>query len=364
MIRFEHIRKEYENATPHKDINGVINDGDVITIIGPSGTGKSTLLRMINGLERPTSGKIFFNDEEITAPNYDFTKLRRKVGMIFQSFNLFNNLNVLDNLVVPQMDILNTDTVTARNKAMEILKKMGLDMHCDKMPNQLSGGQKQRVAIARALVMEPEVILFDEPTSALDPAMVNEVVNTIKWLASMHTTMVIVTHDMKFAREVSTRIFYLDKGEIFEEGTPQEIFDHPKRSRTQAFVTNKRIIDIMIQGPDYSFSMIEKQLLDFCASQKLSEDLTYNVTSVFEELIVQVILTHKKDATIELSLYYNDGEMEYKVKFDGPQYNPVEESTTLPIMIFKNNITHYSYQFHKKAQRGNSLKFSSKIHGE
>ena len=217
MIRFEHISKVYENATPHKDVNGVINKGDVVTIIGPSGTGKSTLLRMINGLEKPTSGKIYFNNEEITAPGYDLLNLRRKVGMIFQSFNLFNNLSVLDNLVVPQIDILKLDKITSLEKAMDTLKKVGLDRQAGKMPNQLSGGQKQRVAIARALVMNPEVILFDEPTSALDPTMVNEVENTIKWLASNNTTMVIVTHDMKFAREVSTRIFYMDEGEIYEE---------------------------------------------------------------------------------------------------------------------------------------------------
>jgi len=360
MIRFEHIRKEYENATPHKDVNGVINDGDIVTIIGPSGTGKSTLLRMINGLEKPTSGKIFYNDEEITAENYDYTKLRRKVGMIFQSFNLFNNCTVLDNLVVPQLDILKADKEQARKKAMDVLKKMGLDAHCNKMPSQLSGGQKQRVAIARALVMDPEVILFDEPTSALDPAMVYEVANTIKWLASFNTTMIIVTHDMAFARDVSTRIFYMDDGEIFEEGTPEEIFDHPKRSRTKAFVSNKRIVDILIDGSNYDFNKIKNQLNDYCESQKFSSSLTYHVTSVFEELIVQVVLTHKSDATVELSLYNNDEKLEYKIKYDGEPFNPYEEDESLSMIIFKNIISNYSYQFHENAHRGNSLKFNSK----
>ena len=164
MIRFEHVRKEFANVTPHVDVNLTINDGEVATIIGPSGTGKSTLLRMINGLERPTSGKIFFNDEEITAPGYDFRLLRQKVGMIFQSFNLFNNLSVLDNLVLPQIDILKTDKEAAKNKALTVLKNLGLANHAEHYPHQLSGGQKQRVAIARALVMDPEVLLFDEPT--------------------------------------------------------------------------------------------------------------------------------------------------------------------------------------------------------
>lgn len=360
MIRFEHIRKEYENATPHKDVNGTINKGDVVTIIGPSGTGKSTLLRMINGLEKPTSGKIFFNDEEITAKDFDFVKLRRKIGMIFQSFNLFNNLSVIDNLVVPQMDILNIDKETAKKKAVEILKKMGLDRHYDHMPSQLSGGQKQRVAIARALVMDPEVILFDEPTSALDPAMVQEVENTIKWLAEDKTTMVIVTHDMKFASEVSTRIFYMDEGEIYEEGTPEEIFEHPKRARTKAFVSNQRVLDILIDASSYDIVQINRQLQDFSRSQKLDSRLAYNIISVFEELVIETIIAHKKDAIISFSIFFDGKEIEYKVKYNGERYNPLKEDDTLSIAILRNNIDNYSYQYHLKAQRPNSLKFTSK----
>ena len=360
MIRFEHIRKEYPDATPHKDVNGVINDGDVVTIIGPSGTGKSTLLRMINGLEKPTSGKIFIDDEEITAKDYDFTRLRRKIGMIFQSFNLFNNLTVLDNLVVPQVDILKIDKKTAKEKALEILKKMGLDAHENKMPSQLSGGQKQRVAIARSLVMNPEIILFDEPTSALDPAMVSEVENTIKWLTESKITMVIVTHDMKFARDVSTKIFYMDQGEIYEEGTPEEIFDNPKRSRTKAFVSNQKLIDIMIDGSDYNFENIKKRLEDYGKTQKLDSRYIHNMFLVFEELIVQTILSHKQDALVSLSLFYDGKDLEYKVKFNGDKYDPMIDDN-LSMLIFKNSIDNYSYQFHEEAQRGNSLKFMSDI---
>ena len=360
MIKFEHIRKEYENATPHKDVNGIIHDGEVVTIIGPSGTGKSTLLRMINGLETPTSGKIYFNDEEITAKDYDYINLRKKVGMIFQSFNLFNNLTVLDNLVLPQLDVLKIDTKSAKEKALTTLKQVGLENHSTQMPQQLSGGQKQRVAIARALVMNPEVILFDEPTSALDPTMVQEVENTIKALKDGKTTMVIVTHDMNFAKEVSDRIFYLDNGEIYEEGTPSDIFDHPKRSRTKAFVSNQRIIDIAIHGDDYDINSINNKLKDYCVSQKLNDHLTYNVLSTFEELIVETILTHDPKAFVTLSLFYDGKDIEYKVKYSGEMYNPIEASESISMAIFKNNIKEYSYQYHDTSANPNSLKFMSK----
>ena len=359
MIKFEHIRKEFPDAIPHKDVNGIINDGDIVTIIGPSGTGKSTLLRMINGLEKPTSGKIFIDDEEITTKDYDFTKIRRKIGMIFQSFNLFNNLTVLDNLVVPQTDILKIEKTEAREKAIQLLKLMGLDTHINKMPEQLSGGQKQRVAIARSLVMNPEIILFDEPTSALDPAMVSEVENTIKWLSSRNITMVIVTHDMKFARDISNRIFYMDQGEIYEEGSPEEIFDNPKRSRTKAFVSNQRLIDILIDGNDYDFEIIKKKLEEYGNSQKLDSKLMHNMLMVFEELIVQVILAHNKKAIVSLSLFFDGEKIEYKVKYNGNKFNPMEEDDNLSMIIFKNIINNYSYQFHKDAEKVNSLKFNS-----
>ena len=360
MIRFEHIRKEYKNATPLKDVNGVINEGDIVTIIGPSGTGKSTLLRMINGLETPTSGKVFFKDEEITAEGFDITELRRKVGMIFQSFNLFNNLSVLDNLVVPQLDILKAEKNEARTKAIEMLKKVGLDQQASRMPSQLSGGQKQRVAIARALVMDPQVILFDEPTSALDPTMVIEVENTIKWLAGNNITMVIVTHDMRFAREISTRIFYMDKGEIYEEGTPEEIFDNPKRSRTKAFIANQRIMDIVIDGTDYNLDRINLAISEFKRSQQFSDLLAHHISSIVEELIIQTIFTHKPDGMVNLSLFFDGEKLEYKVKFNGQKFDPVEEVDSLSMIIFKNVTSNYSYQYHEKSEFQNSLKFESK----
>ncbi len=358
MIRFEHISKVYEDAAPHKDVNGEINEGDVVAIIGPSGTGKSTLLRMINGLEKPTSGKIYFNGEDITAPDCDMTALRRKIGMIFQSFNLFNNMSVLDNLVVPQLDVIGTDKYEAREKALEALKKVGLDKFADRMPSQLSGGQKQRVAIARALVMNPQVILFDEPTSALDPTMVGEVENTIKWLAESGTTMVIVTHDMKLVREVANKIFYMDEGEIFEEGTPEEIFEHPKRSRTKAFVSNERVLDLVLEKNSYDFSQLTRNIDEYCTSQHLQKLFRHNIHSVMEELVVQTLFSRKTIESALFSVFFNGEKLEYKVKFDGPKFDPLTEDT-LSIKILNSMISNYSYRFHEQADRPNSLKFNS-----
>lgn len=360
MIRFEHIKKVYPNATPHKDVNGVINDGEVVTIIGPSGTGKSTLLRMINGLEFPTSGKIFYNDEEITAPGYDFVSLRKKVGMIFQSFNLFNNMTVLNNLITPQLDILKIDEKTAENKALELLGKMGLDKQAHRLPSQLSGGQKQRVAIARALVMNPEVILFDEPTSALDPAMVSEVENTIKWLADGKTTMVLVTHDMKFARDISTKIFYMDEGEIYEEGTPEEIFDHPKRNRTKAFILNAKSLDMFITKEDYNVFDLDKRIDDYSISQKLDNSKRYGLHSVLEELVLESIFKHYENCELLFTVFCdNEDNLEYKIKYNGEPYDPFKEDS-VAIKILKSKVSNISYEFHEKAQRGNSIKFISK----
>ena len=228
MISIRHLRKEYPGVTPLKDVSAEIGRGEVISIIGPSGTGKSTLLRCINLLEKPTSGEIIINGQAITDPKCRVHLLRRKMGMVFQSFNLFNHLSVLDNVCIGPVKLLGKSRKEAEAKAMELLKLVGMAEKADAMPDELSGGQKQRAAIARCLSMDPEIILFDEPTSALDPTMVSEVLSVIRALARQGMTMAIVTHEMNFARDVSTRVVYMDEGIIYEIGTPEEIFEHPK----------------------------------------------------------------------------------------------------------------------------------------
>ena len=237
IIRVEHLSKKFGTNEVLSDINFSVQPGEVISIIGVSGTGKSTLLRCINLLEQPTSGKIYYHGTDIMSGHFDLAHYRAKVGMVFQSFNLFNNLTVLENCVVPQMKVLKRSREEAEENAKNYLRKVGMVQYRNAKPAQISGGQKQRAAIARALVMDPEVMLFDEPTSALDPEMVGEVLEVMRNLADDGMTMLVVTHEMGFAREVSTNVVYMDDGVICEEGPPSQIFGEPKQERTKAFLS-------------------------------------------------------------------------------------------------------------------------------
>ncbi len=236
MIKVENLTKAFGELEVLKGINQEIKDGEVVVVIGPSGSGKSTFLRCLNLLEEPTSGKIFVDDEEITSKDIDINKVREEMGMVFQSFNLFNNLNIIDNITLAPTLVKKMEKEEAEKKAMELLERVGLPDKRDSYPKSLSGGQKQRIAIARALAMNPKVMLFDEPTSALDPEMVGEVLDIMKDLAKEGMTMVVVTHEMGFAREVGDRILFMDGGYIVEEGSPEEVFGNPKNERTQNFL--------------------------------------------------------------------------------------------------------------------------------
>lgn len=236
IIDVQHLSKTFGTNEVLKDIDFSVNQGEVVCIIGSSGSGKSTLLRCINLLETPTSGDIIYNGENILDHNHDILAYRTKLGMVFQQFNLFNNHNVLSNCTVGQIKVLKRSKEEAEELALKYLKTVGMEQYINAMPKQLSGGQKQRVAIARALSMEPDVMLFDEPTSALDPEMVGEVLKVMKDLAESGTTMMVVTHEMGFARDVSDRVIFMDKGVIAEEGKPEEIFNNPKEERTREFL--------------------------------------------------------------------------------------------------------------------------------
>lgn len=237
ILEIKHLKKAFGKNLVLKDISMTVNKGEVISIIGSSGSGKSTFLRSINLLEMPSEGEILYHGENVLTKGYDLTTYREKLGMVFQSFNLFNNLNVLENAIVAQTTVLKRSRTDAEQIAKENLNKVGMGEHYwTAKPSQLSGGQKQRVAIARALSVNPEVILFDEPTSALDPEMVSEVLKTMQDLAKSGLTMIIVTHEMEFARDVSDRVIFMDKGLITEEGSPQQIFEHPQEARTKEFL--------------------------------------------------------------------------------------------------------------------------------
>ncbi|HLR21015.1 MAG TPA: amino acid ABC transporter ATP-binding protein [Tissierellaceae bacterium] len=241
IIDIKHLNKSFGDHEVLKDINMSVKKGEVACIIGSSGSGKSTLLRCVNLLEVPNGGEIIYNNENILDDNHDINLYRTKLGMVFQHFNLFNNLNVLDNCTVGQIKVLNRFKEEAEKTARKYLETVGMSQYINAKPRQLSGGQKQRVAIARALSMEPDVMLFDEPTSALDPEMVGEVLKIMKDLTSTGLTMLVVTHEMDFAKDVADRVIFMDKGVIAEEGKPEDIFNNPKKKRTKEFL--KRVLN-------------------------------------------------------------------------------------------------------------------------
>ena len=243
LFEIKDLQKKFGSLTVFDGLRETICKGDVVVIIGPSGGGKSTFIRCLNLLEQTTAGKIYFEGEDITAKGFDVNRHRQKVGMVFQQFNLFNNLTVLENITISLTKVKKQSEEESKEKALKLLKRVGLEDKANAYPSQLSGGQKQRIAIVRALAMEPDVLLFDEPTSALDPEMVGEVLDVMKELAHEGMTMVVVTHEMGFARKVGTRVLFMDGGQIAEQGTPEEIFEHPQNARTKEFLS--KVINVI-----------------------------------------------------------------------------------------------------------------------
>ena len=237
ILRLEHLEKTFGTHQVLRDISFSVNKGDVISIIGSSGSGKSTMLRCVNLLEEPTGGKIIFEGKDISGKELNLSQYRARVGMVFQQFNLFNNMNALENCVCPQLTVLHRKREEAEKIARDYLERVGMSAYCNARPAQLSGGQKQRVAIARTLSMNPDIILFDEPTSALEPEMVGEVLDVMQRLAKEGFTMLVVTHEMAFARDVSSRVIFMDGGVILEDAAPEEIFNNPRQPRTREFLS-------------------------------------------------------------------------------------------------------------------------------
>lgn len=317
MITVKHLQKSFVNdagtrVTVLKDVNCQIADGEIISIIGPSGAGKSTFLHALNALDPPTGGEILLDGENTLARRYPTHKLRRRMGMVFQNFNLFENMTVLENVCLAPRHLLHLSKEEAEKEGMALLRKVGMADKASYGVSQLSSGQKQRVAIARCLGMKPEVILLDEPTSALDPTMVGEVLGVIRQLAREEKiTMVIVTHKLDFAREVSSRIFFMDEGVIIEEGTPQQVFDHPAHSATRAFVQRIRKLKFDISNEDFDYYDMNSQMHRFCikynipgkfnAIQYITEEMTRVVLKDVRPM--RVALNHS-ELTGETSLYF------------------------------------------------------------
>lgn len=301
MIRVEHMKKNFGELEVLRDVNADIAKGEVISIIGPSGTGKSTFLRCLNLLDQPSGGEIYIDGENILAKKANVAKMRQKMGMVFQHFYLFDHLTVLDNVSIGPMKLKGKSRSEAQARGMELLKMVGLAEKANAYPRQLSGGQKQRIAIARCLSMDPEIILFDEPTSALDPTMVSEVLAVIRSLAKQGMTMAIVTHEMSFARDVSTRIFYMDEGIIYEEGSPEQIFENPKREKTKIFINRIRNLHYRINTPDYDLYALNAEIEAFCQKHFFTPKLQHNILLLTEECLQVVPLDQGLDYVLNYS---------------------------------------------------------------
>jgi polar amino acid transport system ATP-binding protein len=337
------MEKHYGANVILKDVSAEIEKGEVITVIGPSGTGKSTFLRGLNMLDAPTGGEVYFDGVKITKKNID--TMRRKIGMVFQNFGLYSHLNVMDNIIAAPMKLLKMSRADATKRAEELLKTVGLTERAQHFPSQLSGGQKQRVAIARCLAMNPDVILFDEPTSALDPTMVGEVTAVIRSLAQSGLTMIIVTHEMSFAADISNRVFYMDEGGIYESGTPDEIFGNPQGENTKAFIYRIRSYNFTAESKDFDRVAMLAGVDNFCFRQGISGRTAAALRMLSEELTVNIV--SPLSAHFELQIAYSEKLKTYTVIVSYPLEKDLmdDASDDISAMIVRKTATAVEYEF-------------------
>ena len=345
MIRIDNLSKHYGDLVVLKSITTRIQKGEIISVIGPSGTGKSTLLRCMNLLEIPDSGSIFIDGMALLDKKSDVPALRRRMGMVFQKFNLYAHLTVLENLTLGPVKLLKNSKQDAEETAVQLLKMVGLAEKIDSFPDELSGGQQQRVAIARCMAMNPEIMLFDEPTSALDPTMVSEVLAVIRRLSREGMTMVIVTHEMEFARTISSRVFYMDEGIIYEEGTPEQIFENPLKEKTRAFINRIRSLRFHISSSDYDLYALQAEVQVFCEKHQFSKRNSNTLQLVLEEILQ--VQQDFSDVGIELSFAEKKGEVTLSIESVGVAHNPFKETMTeedigLKLLLAKcENVEHH-----------------------
>jgi len=355
MIKIEHLKKEYPNVTPLKDVSTEIRDGDVIAIIGPSGTGKSTLLRCLNLLEKPTAGRIWVGEDEITDRRCDIRRVRQRMGMVFQAFNLFGHMTVIENIMFSPVDLKEMSRQEAYDKGMALLRSVGLAEKALSYPDELSGGQKQRVAIARALAMDPEIILLDEPTSALDPTMVDEVQAVIRELSKSGKTMVIVTHEMRFARAIANRVFYMDQGGIYEDGTPGQIFDHPQRELTRRFVKKLKVLELDIDSRDFDFIGAGSEIDRYCLKNEIFDRQRNRIRLVIEELVQQILLPRMPKPRIHVVIEYaaQENSTSVTISTDGERFDPRSSDNTLSLQVMQSAAEKIDYTYDPDAGRPN-----------
>jgi len=349
MISITNLIKNYGDFKVLKGVNAEIEKGEIISIIGPSGCGKSTFLRCINRLETPSSGEIKFENIDITDKKTDLNKVRKKMGMVFQNFNLFDNMSIIENIMVGPIKLLKKSKEEAEKTAIELLKIVGLSGKANAYPDQLSGGQKQRIAIARCLSMEPDILLFDEPTSALDPTMVGEVMAVIRKLAQDGMTMIIVTHEMDFARDISSRIFFMNEGVIYEEGTPKEIFESPKRDKTREFIYRRKTFNYSIKSNEFDFIHMMNNLNNFCFKHGVVKAAANKLELVAEELIMNLLLPLNREIDLNISFEERNKGYFIKTKYTGDKFNPfLDNEENLSVKIIDNIANSIKYSFDEK----------------
>lgn len=354
MIEFKNITKDYNDIESLENLSCKIFDGEVISLIGPAGAGKSTFLKLINLLERPTSGEIFIDNENILAKDYDIYKLRKKAGIVFSKFNLFNHLTVIENIMKAQVDILNKTYEEAYNESMRLLDIVSLVDKKDEDVNKLKSGEKQRVAIARTLAMNPDIILLDEPTSALDPTMVPDVEAIILDLKKAGKTIIVATRDMNFAKNISSRVFYIDENTIYEEGTADEIFLTPKKPKTQQFINSLRILTLEIDSSTCDFWLLGAEIDKYCIKNHISSKGSSRLRLAFEELVIEIIMMKLKYITpkIHITIEYSNINETLKLiaKYNGDRFNPKDTENTLSYNVLKTTVNDIEY---KEISEGN-----------
>ena len=350
LIEVKGLCKSFGNFEVLKDVSFSVDEGEVVVIIGGSGCGKSVTLRSIELLEKPDKGQIFVGGREITAKGADIDSIRREMGMVYQSFNLFSHMNIEENMILAPTKLLKMPREEAVAKAKDLLKQVGLLDKLHAMPANLSGGQKQRVAIARCLMMEPKIMLFDEPTSALDPTMVGEVLATMRMLAKKGMTMIIVTHEMNFAKEIGSRIMFLaDKG-VYEQGTPAEIFDNPQKEKTIAFIKKLKFISMHIESRDFDLMELHGNITTFGERYGLGSKPTYRLQLCAEELVYEMLKCAEDQVDIGLGIEYSESEKCTRLTINavGSEYNPFalpEDDEPMGVMIVKRTAKNYEHTY-------------------
>jgi His/Glu/Gln/Arg/opine family amino acid ABC transporter permease subunit len=339
LLEVEHLKKSYGEVTPLADVCCKVRQGDVVSIIGPSGTGKSTFLNLINHLEMPDGGSIMFDGEDTLAQGYDYNQLREHIGMVFQSFNLFSHLTIVENVMLAQTELLRRDPSAACTRSMELLHMVGLADKALSLPEKLSGGQQQRAAIVRAVAMDPKILLFDEPTSALDPTMVGEVLTVIRNLAKGGMTMLVVTHEMRFARDVSNRVFYMDEGVIYEEGSPEEVFVHPRRDKTRRFINRLQVFETTMRRDGFDAVEMIAGIERFGYRHMISGKLVHRMLTVAEDLCAQTILPQMgPHEELRLSFEYDDslgGSVAVEVTYPERDESPLVAADELVLAMIR-----------------------------